>query len=120
VQSRRIRREAEIVGDRRDAAHELRVGGVAPAARGPCGADHKGLRTKVGAGLVVKLLGADPVDHSCSSGTKNNCECSPRTGDGIASSDSRWVEESDEGGFFLSDEETDWIEALANAEGAAE
>lgn len=39
---------------------------------------------------------------------------------GSVSSDSRWVEESDEGGFVLSDEETDWIEALANAEGAAE
>lgn len=39
---------------------------------------------------------------------------------GSISSDSRWVEESDEGGFVLSDEETDWIEALANAEGAAE
>jgi len=39
---------------------------------------------------------------------------------GDVTPDSRWIEESDEGGFFLSDEETDWIEALANAEGAAE
>ncbi|MES2093659.1 MAG: hypothetical protein V4531_07595 [Actinomycetota bacterium] len=32
---------------------------------------------------------------------------------GDVTPDSRWVGESDEGGFFLSDEETDWIEALA-------
>lgn len=34
---------------------------------------------------------------------------------GSVTSDSRWVGESDEGGFFLSDEETDWIEAPAPA-----
>jgi len=34
--------------------------------------------------------------------------------------DSRWVGENDEGGLLLSDEETDWIEAIANGEGVSE
>lgn len=33
---------------------------------------------------------------------------------GIVSSGSRWVSESGPGGLFLSDEATDWIEAVAN------
>jgi hypothetical protein len=35
---------------------------------------------------------------------------------GIVSSESRWVSESGPGGLFLSDEATDWIEAVANDE----
>ena len=39
---------------------------------------------------------------------------------GDVTPDSRWVGESDEAGFFLSDEGTDWIETIANGEGATE
>ena len=35
---------------------------------------------------------------------------------GIVSSESGWVSESGPGGLFLSDEATDWIEAVANDE----
>lgn len=35
---------------------------------------------------------------------------------GVVTSESRWVGESGPDGFFLSDEATDWIEAVANDE----